>query len=74
MSQDMVSTAEENRTVGRLHHIPEDQLYRLAPHSARIGMGTHYHNIGLWSDTMIENVGRWAKAGSTHSHQHRSTD
>ena len=65
MSQDMVST-EENRTVGRLHRIPEDQLYRLAPqHSARIGMGTHYHNIGLWSDTMIENVGRWAKAGST---------
>ena len=67
MSQDMVST--EMRTVGRLHHIPEDQLYRLAPHSARIGMGTHCHNIGL-SDTMIENMGRWAK-GSTSAPKYR---
>ena len=61
MSQDMVST--ELRAVGRLYGIREDQLYRLAPHSVRIGMGTHCHNIGL-SDNMVEKMGRWAK-GST---------
>ena len=67
ITQDMVST--EMRTVGAIHQIPEDQLYRLAPHSARIGMGTHCHNIGL-SDTMIENMGRWAK-GSTSAPKYR---
>ena len=61
---------EELRRVGRLHHIPEHQLYRLTPHSIRIGMATHLHNIGV-TTTVILQMGRWSpKSSAAPRYQH----
>lgn len=58
LSADLVTI--ELRLVAAIHGVPEDQLHRVSPHSVRIGMSTHCHNIGL-SDPMILQMGRWSK-------------
>ena len=61
---------EELRRVGRLHHIPEHQLYRLTPHSIIIGMATHLHNIGVTTMVILQ-MGRWSpKSSAAPRYQH----
>ena len=49
--------------VARLHNIPESELYRFTPHSIRIGMATHLHNMGM-TTLMILQMGRWSMKSS----------
>jgi hypothetical protein len=50
---------KEIRLVAREHGIPERELYRFTPHSIRIGMATHLHNMGM-TPLMILQMGRWS--------------
>ena len=53
------AVSTELRRVAILHHIPAHQLARITPHSIRIGMATHLHNLGVTS-TVILQMGRWS--------------
>lgn len=53
------SVSDELRRVAILHHIPAHQLARVTPHSIRIGMATHLHNLGV-TTTVILQMGRWS--------------
>ena len=53
----------ELRCVARAHGIPEDQLYRVNPHSIRVGMASHLHNQGV-TTTVILQMGRWSPKSS----------
>ena len=50
---------KEIRRVASAHGIPDRELYRFTPHSIRIGMATHLHNMGM-SALMILQMGRWS--------------
>ena len=54
---------KEIRRVAREHGIPERELYRFTPHSIRIGMATHLHNMGM-TPLMILQMGRWSMKSS----------
>ena len=49
----------ELRRVAKIHGFPDDQLYRFTPHSIRVGMASHLHNLGVTS-TVILQMGRWS--------------
>lgn len=50
---------KELRSVAVEHHFEEKDLYRFTPHSLRIGMATHLHNMGI-TNTVILQMGRWS--------------
>jgi hypothetical protein len=49
----------ELRRVAQACGFPRDQLQRFSPHSVRMGMASHLHNLGVTS-TVILQMGRWS--------------
>ena len=57
------AVTQEIRRVAAMHGIPMTQLHRFTPHSIRIGMASHLHNLGF-SATSILQMGRWSPRSS----------
>ena len=53
----------ELRRVAKQLLFTEDLLRRVSPHSIRLGMATHLHNLGVTS-TIILQMGRWSQTSN----------